>query len=892
MIDATSFLIFTAFLRRQTTNLGGLLFFIAVIATVLLAKLEIRPRRKLSLPVVGEKTDRDYRAALTAGRRLYPDQAFALPSEPPIVILPHGMINRLKSAPETQLSADKEVCRRGLGQYTDLGTPMPEMFHAIQIDLTRHVRDLVPTLQNQVAYAFERHLRLADDQDWKEVTAFELVKRVVTILNATAFVGTELARNEEWQEIAYNYSSDLRRAFDALNSWHPWLRPFVHPFIFRHIGFSARRQRVAEMLRPLIRKNETSSPRADTLLNYITGRLPPKDRDDSRLMARMQLRAALAGSDTVAQALTNAIFDIASDAGCAEQLRGEVSDLASATRNGRWDMTMLRSMSKLDSLLRESARLWAPFLLAMGRITTSPLRLDDGTVVPKDTTVYFDMYNAHRTPDKSHIEDMTSFNGLRFSEWRERDKLPNKYLAATTGADNLPFGHGAHSCPGRFFAVAEMKVVLCHLLLEYEFKLPSGKRPPTGYWGVATVMDRQAKMMIRRRRRNSDAMGFNIEVMTAEPGKKTKFGATITGLDINNISDEDLLSLRRAVWRHKLVIIKGQHDLKPIKHWELVTRLDPDAGPQNPELFMKDFHPRGGGILASRGVTGVPGAENVHVIGKGFQGDHFGLKDLNLNKSFSYENHLPTLPPEELENGHTRFQGWHFDAPLYSRDPPWFTAFRVLRLPRGPDVDIQWDDGSGYSMKSAPGLTMFFCCSQLYEELLSDEEKEMADNSWVEYAALPYEWNRNCKFKSTGLGIVSQGRELSDEELLRMGSEKEKIKRYPMVWINPETGRKSFQVQANAAKKLFIRRSADEKPQVVDDVAEVRRILLEMQSRILRPEYIMAPPEEEGDLLLWDNCATMHTRVDYPAHYGIKTCHQAATNASQGPIAPSPMPAV
>ncbi|TDZ67572.1 Cytochrome P450 monooxygenase BOA7 [Colletotrichum trifolii] len=434
----------------------------------------------------------------------YPDQAFALPSEPPIVILPHGLINRLKSAPERQLSADKEVCRRGLGQYTDLGTPMPEMFHAIQIDLTRHVRDLVPTLQNQVAYAFERHLRLADDQDWKEVTAFELVKRVVTILNATAFVGTELARNEEWQEIAYNYSSDLRRTFDALNSWHPWLRPFVHPFIFRHIGFSARRQRVAEMLRPLIRKNETSGPRTHTLLNYIMGRLPPKDRDDSRLMARMQLRAALAGSDTVAQALTNALFDIASDAGCAEQLRGEVSDLASATQDGRWDMTMLRSMSKLDSLLRESARLWAPFLLAMGRITTSPLRLDDGTVVPKDTTVYFDMYNAHRTPDKSHVEDMASFNGLRFSEWRERDKLPNKYLAATTGADNLPFGHGMHSCPGRFFAVAEMKVVLCHLLLEYEFKLPSGERPPTGYWGVATVMDRQAKMMIRRRRSVSE----------------------------------------------------------------------------------------------------------------------------------------------------------------------------------------------------------------------------------------------------------------------------------------------------------------------------------------------------------------------------------------------------
>ncbi|KAJ0383512.1 hypothetical protein COL922a_010329 [Colletotrichum nupharicola] len=225
-----------------------------------------------------------------------------------------------------------------------------------------------------------------------------------------------------------------------------------------------------------------------------------------------------------------------------------------------------------------------------------------------------------------------------------------------------------------------------------------------------------------------------------------------------------------------------RHDVgkktKPIKQWELVTRLDPNAGPQNPELFMKDFHPDGGGILKARGVTGVPSAENVHVIGKGFLGeDHYGLKNLNITKSFSYENHHPTLPKEELENGHTRFQGWHFDAPLYSRDPPIFTAFRVIKLPKGPDVNIAWDNGSGLSMRSPPGLTPFFCCSQLYEELLTEEEREIVDNSWVEYAALPYEWNRNCKMFPTGLGIVSQGKELSDSELDSIGVDNSKIKR-------------------------------------------------------------------------------------------------------------------
>ncbi|KAF3801005.1 Cytochrome P450 monooxygenase gliF [Colletotrichum gloeosporioides] len=883
MIDATSFLIFSVSLRREAFALSGLVLAAALLAS-LLAGWETRPRKRLSLPVAGRNTDKDFREALAEGRNLYPDKAFVLPSEPPIVVLPHKLINALKSAPESQLSADKEVCRRGLGQYTDLGTPMPEMFHAIKVDLTRHVRDLVPILQREVETAFEQHLELQEDGQWTEVTAFSFVKRIVTILNAVAFVGCDLARNPEWQDIAFNYSADLRKAFDALNRWHPWLRPFVHPLIFYHIGFSTRRSRVAELLRATIHESDTKGTGTHALTNFIRKRLDDRRRNDTKLLARMQLRAALAGADTVAQALTNAIFDVASEPSYSETLRNEVSSLVSDAPGGTWDMGVLRSMSKLDSLLRESARVYAPFLVAMGRITTSSLELGDGSVVPKDTTVYFDMYHAHRSCDVQNDAGISTFDAFRFSQRREEQGLPNKYLAATTGPDNLPFGHGAHSCPGRFFAVAEMKVILAHLLLNYDVRLSGGKRPEAGYWGIAVVMDRNAKIL---------------------------FGAKVTELDINNVSgmilrvtksgsfgnidmtaaDDDLLELKRAVLDHKLIIIKGQENLQPIKQWELVTRLDPNARPQNPELFMKDFHPDGGGILKARGVTGVPSAENVHVIGKGFLGeDHYGLKNLNITKSFSYENHYPTLPKEELEKGHTRFQGWHFDAPLYSRDPPIFTAFRVIKLPKGPDVNIAWDNGSGLSMRSAPGLTPFFCCSQLYEELLTEEEREVVDNSWVEYAALPYEWNRNCKMFPTGLGIVSQGRELSDNDFDSIGVDHSKIKRYPMVWVNPETGRKSFQVQANAAKKLYLRRSAADEPKVITELSEVRRFLIDIQSRILKPEYILVPPEEEGDLLLWDNWSTMHTRVDYPAEYGPKACHQAGTNASVSPKGPTPIP--
>lgn len=44
-------------------------------------------------------------------------------------------------------------------------------------------------------------------------------------------------------------------------------------------------------------------------------------------------------------------------------------------------------------------------------------------------------------------------------------------LLVTTSPDHLALGHGEHACPGRFFAAIEIKILLCHLLLKYEWEL-------------------------------------------------------------------------------------------------------------------------------------------------------------------------------------------------------------------------------------------------------------------------------------------------------------------------------------------------------------------------------------------------------------------------------------
>ena len=113
-----------------------------------------------------------------------------------------------------------------------------------------------------------------------------------------------------------------------------------------------------------------------------------------------------------------------------------------------------------------------------------------------------------------------------------------------------------------------------------------------------------------------------------------------------------------------------------------------------------------------------------------------------------------------------------------------------------------------------------------------------------------------------------------------------------MVWVNPITGEKAFQVHGICARRLFIRSSGDEAPRVIDEVGEIRSFLHNIQSRILKPEYVWLPEIEEGDIVIWDNYGMFHSAVDYPLKYGSRSMHQANIGASIGPVGPVPIPAV
>lgn len=278
--------------------------------------------------------------------------------------------------PEDQISAMKDVYRRALGQYTDLGTPLPEMFTAIKIDLTRHVRDFVPTLQEEVKYCFQKLIpSKVDTGDWQPFPVFPTIKRMVAILSACVFIGPPLSRDEEWIEIMYNYSDDIKNTFLSLQRFPPWMWPYLHPFLFRSMQIHKTRKRIEEKIRPLLEQNlgepreAWNYPKAHkTLWNWVQERLENGENNtkahDSTLLARIQIRAALASMDTVAHCLTNVVYDLAAYPEYIPALRDEVEAAVGGIDNLMWPKSATEKMDKLDSFIKESMRM-SPMYLRM-----------------------------------------------------------------------------------------------------------------------------------------------------------------------------------------------------------------------------------------------------------------------------------------------------------------------------------------------------------------------------------------------------------------------------------------------------------------------------------------------------------------------------------------------
>ncbi|KAH8723145.1 cytochrome P450 [Phaeosphaeriaceae sp. PMI808] len=418
--------------------------------------------KQLGLPVVsGSRTlKNDFAAVIERGRQMYPDQPFIVNSSGrQFVVYPPSNFDEIKRLGEDEASAQDFFYDATHGYYTKVGTETPALWKTIGIDLARAAAPIVTTKQKDARIAFDRYIGYCPD--WKSITLFDVMMKVVSLTNGASFVGREVSGGR-WHELVSQLPMAVYFAVMFL-SWTPRLiRPFLEPlFLLPHYKLQ---REMRHILEPIIRQDLDEWNKTEDKKELL------KVKEGERLPYHNWLISRYGPGEATPRQLAT------------DQL---VTSFESTLR-------------KMDSVMRESFRV-SPFaLFSLYRITRKPIQLSSGPKLPKGTILCVDIHHINNS--SALFPAPSRYDPYRFLNKRAEPGAEHRHQFVSTGPMDPNFGDGTQACPGRFWANNTIKVCfLTHVLTKYRVKLRDGQvRPqpvcmPNGSW----VPDMKAELLLQ-----------------------------------------------------------------------------------------------------------------------------------------------------------------------------------------------------------------------------------------------------------------------------------------------------------------------------------------------------------------------------------------------------------
>jgi cytochrome P450 len=326
-----------------------------------------------------------------------------------------------------------------------------------------HIKAFHPTLV-KVTQRFERRWRRAADAGSAIDLQADLMRYTVDVTAGLAF-GTDMNTIESDDEVIQKHLDKLlpalfKRAMSPLPRWL-WARLPVDRALDEHLqalrgavdGFIAdARQRLADQ--PALREHPA---------NLIEAMIAERDRPGSALtdadVSGNVLTMLLAGEDTTANTLAWMIWLLhrhpEAARRAAEEVRSVIGDAPHPSHE------QLARLDFVEACAHETMRLKpvAPIIVQQAVRDT----IVGGVALPAGTPVMCLMRPA--AVDAAHFADPQAFRPER---WLAGE---GSGLAATSAKRvAMPFGAGPRTCPGRYLALSEMKMLIAMLVGAFDIE--------------------------------------------------------------------------------------------------------------------------------------------------------------------------------------------------------------------------------------------------------------------------------------------------------------------------------------------------------------------------------------------------------------------------------------
>ncbi|KAF9478579.1 cytochrome P450 [Pholiota conissans] len=442
------------------------------------------------------------RKIITETFKKWDKSAFKFPdiTEWIVVVSDPQSIDELRKAPENVLSSMIAFDQSLQVKYTmgERVSKNPYHIPIVRAQLTRALPQLVPEVQDELEDAFKQFIPPTDD--WTSVKVVDTIMKVVGRASNRVFVGLPLCRDPDYIKLNVQFAVDVIQCGTILRIMPSFLRPLVNLLIS---NVSKRTDDAMKYLVPIFqarreeRANSPQAPRSPDILNWLMDEAKEDELTDSALTTRL-LTVNFAAIHTSSMAFSHALYHLAASPEYLKPLREEVEEVVSEEG---WTKAALDKMVKIDSFLKETQRLHPLSSVMMNRVAVNDYHFSNGLFVPQGTTVAVAILPAHLNGDL--YEDPKKFDPFRFVKMKQHEETEaaaKRFDMTSTNCESLGFGHGRHACPGRYFAVSELKLMLAYVVTHYDVRCKEeGVRPEDMWIGMTCVPNPKGEVLFRKR---------------------------------------------------------------------------------------------------------------------------------------------------------------------------------------------------------------------------------------------------------------------------------------------------------------------------------------------------------------------------------------------------------
>ncbi|KAL3431896.1 cytochrome P450 [Aspergillus tetrazonus] len=374
------------------------------------------------------------------------------------------------------MSANGTIHQRAL--QAELRSQLPALTQPLSECIAR-------TLTKEVSQASGSPAAFGDG--WRALQLFPLAKRLVVSANALVFFGPEVSSNPIFLNAALEYPEHMMQTAETLR-----LLPSALTVLLDTLIPIVERRLLENQSRP----EQAEAPVPRDCIQFFVNAVKHKkqlDKWHAQRIVQVLLGIWFASVHQPAMCLFYALDDLCLHPEYVVPLREKISQALQID---------LSTLPLLDAFLKESARLHPTDSISVRRKALRPFVFSDGTNLAKGDVACIPMQPALQNPE-SYVDPLT-FNPHRFL----KDTMTSTNLSSSrsrfTDVDvAFPiWGLGKHACPGRLYASLLLKLVLAHVLLRFEIKLPDGNRRSekrSFYWRSAIVPRSGAVLYFRER---------------------------------------------------------------------------------------------------------------------------------------------------------------------------------------------------------------------------------------------------------------------------------------------------------------------------------------------------------------------------------------------------------